>query len=85
MKYALNLNEENRILSVTYNEYAPANQPRVEELPQGDVSDYKYVDGAYVYEPLPKSEEVTPEPTTNEILDVLLGTGGVSNEQVTSC
>lgn len=80
MKYALNLNEENRILSAIYDEYAPVNQPRVEELPEGDVSDYKYVDGAYVYEPLPKSEEATPEPTTNEILDVLLGTGGVSNE-----
>lgn len=61
MKYALNLNEENRILSVTYDEYAPVNQPRVIELPEGNVCDYLFVDGEYVHDPLPKEElEVTP-------------------------
>lgn len=73
MIYALNLSENNRILSATYDQYAPASQPRVEELPEGDISDYKYVDGEYVYDPLPVPPEPTPEPTADEILDALLG------------
>lgn len=71
--YALNLNDENRILSVTYDQYAPQSQPRVDTLPEGDVSDYLYVDGGYVYDPLPKPPEPTDEPTADEILDALLG------------
>lgn len=71
--YALNLNEENRILSVTFDKYAPSSQPRVDTLPDGDVSDYLYVDGGYVYDPLPKPPEPEPEPTAEEILDALLG------------
>ena len=61
MMYALNLNENNRILSVTYDQYAPQSQPRVEELPEGDVSDYLYVDGEYVYDPIPVPP--APKPT----------------------
>ena len=78
--YALNLDTDNRILSVTFDEYAPEEQPRVEELPEGDVSDYKYIDGEYVYDPLLKPEPVEPEPTADEVLDVLLGIGGNANE-----
>lgn len=73
MMYALNLNEENRILSVTFDQFAPSSQPRVDMLPDGDVNDYLYVDGGYVYDPLPKPPEPEPEPTTDEILDALLG------------
>ena len=51
--YALNLSEDNRILSVTFDEYAPPEQPRVETLPEGDVSDYLYIEGEYIYSPLP--------------------------------
>ena len=47
------VSEENRILSVTYDEFAPAEQPRVADLPEGDVADYLYVDGEYIYSPLP--------------------------------
>ena len=74
MMYALNLNEDNRILSVTLDKYAPQSQPRVDTLPEGDVSDYLYVDGGgYVYDPLPKPPEPEPQPSTDEILDALLG------------
>lgn len=79
--YALNLNEENRILSVTYDKYAPALQPRVTELPTNEdgtsanVVDYLYVDGEYVYDPLPEPEMPEPEPTTEDILNTLLGMG----------
>lgn len=73
MMYALNLDENGRILSVTFDQYAPPSQPRVNTLPEGDVSDYHYIDGEYVYDPLPKPPEPTPEPTADELLNVLLG------------
>lgn len=71
--YALNLGENGRILSVTYDQYAPSSQPRVDVLPEGDVSDYLYVNGEYVYDPIPVPPEPTPEPTADEILNILLG------------
>ena len=56
MKYALNLTEDRRILSAwvvlpngVYN-----GMPIVEELPEGNLPDYLYVDEKYVYDPLPK-------------------------------
>ena len=73
MIYALNLDSDNRILSATYDQYAPASQPRVETLPDGDVSDYLYVDGEYVYDPIPIPPAPEPEPTADEILNALLG------------
>ena len=66
--YALNLAEDNRILSATYDKYAPKKQPRVETLPDGDITDYKYQNGKYIYDPLPKPEE-TVEPTQLDILE----------------
>jgi hypothetical protein len=56
MKYALNLAEDGRILSATYEEYAPEDAVLVNELPEGDISDYLYVDGKYVHDPLPEPE-----------------------------
>lgn len=61
MKYALNLAEDNRILSATYEKYAVDGMPIVETLPEGDISDYLYVNGGYIYNPLP---EPTPEPNS---------------------
>ena len=56
--YALNLGENNRILSATFAEFAPPSQPRVRILPTGNITDYLYENGGYVYDPLP----VPPEP-----------------------
>lgn len=59
--YALNLAEDGRICSVTYPEYAPENAVLVDTLPEGDISDWRYVGGAYVYDPPPVEEsEATP-------------------------
>ena len=71
MKYALNLAEDNRILSATYEKYAPANAVLVDELPEGNIADYLYQDGAYVYDPLPAPIEPEPvdEPTVWDELD----------------
>lgn len=65
MKYALNLAEDGRILSVTYEKYAPTNAVIVETFPDGNVYDYRYVNGEYVYEPIP-APEVEEVPTDAE-------------------
>ena len=56
MNYALNLAEDGRVLSVTFEKYAPVNAVIVEELPEGDVSNYRYVDGEFIYDPVPVVE-----------------------------
>ena len=64
MLYALNLDlETNRILSATIDKYGCDWQPRVEELPEGDISNYLYINGEYVYDPLPPEEDdyIPPE------------------------
>lgn len=72
--YALNLSSDNRILSAcVVLPSTPESMPRVDTLPDGDISDYLYKDGAYVYDPLPKPEPPAPEPTADEILNILLG------------
>lgn len=68
--YALNLGEGGRILSacmvLSIGNYD--GMPQVDSLPGGetaeenDISNYKYLDGEYVYDPLPKPEPM-PEPT----------------------
>lgn len=67
--YALNLNDEGRILSATYEQYASEGMPIVETLPEGNVSDYLYVDGKYVYNPLPEIPEPTPEPSQLDLIE----------------
>lgn len=55
MKYALNLSEDSRILSVWV--VLPNGQydgmPIVDSLPDGNPTDYLYVDGKYIHDPLP--------------------------------
>jgi hypothetical protein len=65
--YALNLAEDRRILSATYPQFAPADAVIVEALPDGNVYDYRYVDGEFVYDPLPKLELPEEEPAALEI------------------
>ncbi len=60
--YALNLAEDGRVLSATEDQYGAEGQPRVATLPEGDLYDYKYVDGEFVYDPLPQPEPPEPEP-----------------------
>lgn len=61
--FALNIDKETgRVLSATYPQYATDDAPIVEALPEGNISDYLYVNGEYVHEPIPKEEE--PEAPT---------------------
>lgn len=64
MKYALTLAEDGRILSATFEQYASADAVLVDELPEGNIADYRYVDGEYLYDPLPEPEK--PEEPTIE-------------------
>ena len=61
MNYALNLAEDGRVLSVTYPEYAPADAVLVEELPEGDTYEYRYVAGEFIHDPVPV-EKVVEQP-----------------------
>lgn len=71
--YALNLAEDHRILSA-WKVLPNGNydsMPIVDTLPEGDITDYLYVDDKYVYDPLPKPEqpEQETEPTVWDELD----------------
>lgn len=57
MKYALNLSKDGRILSATFEKYAPLDAIKVDTLPDNNISDYLYVNGEFVYDPLPKPAE----------------------------
>lgn len=61
--YALNTNEDGRILSATFPEYASEDAVTVETLPDGDISEYRYVDGDFIHDPLPEPEPTSPAPT----------------------
>ena len=41
----------------------------VDILPEGDISDYKYIGSKYVYEPLPEPEPPEPEPSQLDVLE----------------
>ena len=74
MKYALNLSQEGRILSacVVLEDGNYEGMPVVETLPQADISDYLYEDGAYVFDPLPAQEqEETTAPSQEERIAAL--------------
>ena len=78
--YSLNLDTDNRILSacVCLDGFEYTNI--VDTLLDDDISDYKYIDGEYVYDPLPEPEPEPVEPTTDDVLNTLLGIGGGGNE-----
>lgn len=71
MKYALNLAQDGRILSATFEEYAAVGMPLVDILPEGNIVDYKYVEGAYISDPLPKPEPLQPSKTLEERVSTL--------------
>lgn len=73
MKYALNLADDGRILSVTYEKYAPTNAVIVETLPDGNAYEYRYVNGEFIHDPLPKPEQPEVEASADDILNALLG------------
>ncbi len=70
--YVLNIDKEtNRVLSAAIMPHPPSGAVLVDMLPDGDVTDYLYVNGKYVHDPLPKPESTEPEPTDGERIDAL--------------
>ena len=65
-KYALNLAEDGRVLSATYERFAAPGAVLVEAIPEGNLADYRWQDGVFVLDPLPETE---PEPETPSQLD----------------
>lgn len=68
-KFALNLDTDNRILSVCEVIEGQTYDVIVEDFPKGkgvDVHDYLYINGEYVHDPEPKPDPPEPEPTAEE-------------------
>lgn len=63
VRHGLILDENNRILSAVAQRYAPADAIIVDKLPDGEYTDYLYIDGEYIYDPLPIHDEPDPQPT----------------------
>ena len=71
MKYALNIAEDKRILSawkVLSNDCYDG-MPLVDVLPQGNIYEYRYMDSAYIHDPLPDPRLPEPEATVWDELD----------------
>lgn len=66
--YGLILNEDNRIVECGIYAVYPKNAIRVDTLPDGDPMDYLYIDGQYVYSPLPVIEP-EEKPSQMDILE----------------
>lgn len=62
-KYSLNLGENGRILSVGSCLAGRTYENIVDSFPGGDVSEYRYENGEFIHDPLPKPEK---EPTVEE-------------------
>lgn len=70
-RYGLVLDADNRIIDAPFQRYAPADSIIVDQLPDGDFHDYLYVDGKYVYDPLPEPEPPEPAPSGDSVWDEL--------------
>lgn len=74
MKYALNIdNEDGRILSacVVLPNGKYGEMPNVDNLPDGNICDYRFVNGEYIYDPVPESEEPEPAATLESRVETL--------------
>lgn len=73
MKYGLNLDATGRVLSATFWEHASEDALIVDMLTEGDIYEYRYVDGVYIHDPLPEeeaeeTETVDPQADTDAML-----------------
>ena len=71
--FELFLDANNRVIGFQNVAIKYSGGPKVDELPDGNISDYLFVDGQFVYDPLPQPEPPAPEPTADDLLNILLG------------
>ena len=82
-KYAINLNNEtNRINYATYEAFCNKDAILVNNLPNGNITDYLYINGEFVYDPIPEPE---PEPDPIEVLQSEVAELKSQNEMLTEC
>ena len=89
MKYALCVDSEtNAVRYATYEKYAWDGCVIVDPLPDGDISDYDFIDGEYVLNEERKAEreraaeEAANAKTTEEVYAEALNMLGVETEEV---
>lgn len=70
-RYGLVLDDDNRIIDAPFQRYAPDGAIIVDKLPEGNLPDYLYIDGEYVFDPLPKPEPEDPTPTLEARVETL--------------
>ena len=81
--YAINIDKNNRVLRVTFEEFAEPDSILVENRPEDlipedasfkekNARNYLYIDGEYIYDPLPEPEPIEPEPTAEDMMNAML-------------
>ena len=71
-RYGLILDSDKRIINAPAQRYAPEDAIIVDILPEGNITDYQYINNEYIYNPLPKEEDpVEPSPTLEDRVFVL--------------
>lgn len=68
--FSLNLDKDGRILSATFQKFAPADSVLVNAIPDGNIYEYRYADGEFVHDPLAEPE-AEPTPTMETRLETL--------------
>lgn len=70
--YVLNLDPTtSRILSASIMPHPPGDAVLVDMLPDGNVVDYLYINGEYVYDPQPEPEPVEPGKSMEQRMEEL--------------
>ena len=69
--YVLNLGQDGRILSAAFQNDGSCGAVAVAELPEGDITQYRYVDGEFIYDPVP-AVEVEEQPTQLDRIEAQL-------------
>ena len=73
LRYAIELAEDNRVVSVTYESYATEKMQIVDVIPEGDITEYRYENGEFIHDPLPQEETEEEEPTVeDDILEMMV-------------
>lgn len=67
-RYGLILNEDNRIIDAPAQRYAPVDAIIVDTLPEGNIIDYQYINGEFIYNPFPK-EELVETPSQLDLIE----------------
>lgn len=72
--YALNLASDGRVLSASPASMAPVGSVFASYLPEGNLYEYRYVNGEYIHDPLPAAvpTEESSEATTADMAAAIL-------------